>query len=84
MEVLYATLITMIFCKQAQIINFSTGAKADINIGLFLEALPDLELFSTTTNLIDITVVLTSVTTFGIRFAVAGGVINGYQEKNNS
>ena len=75
MEVLYATLITRIFSKWAQIKTFSTSAKAGLIIGLFLGALPALELFSTTSNLIDITGVLIGVTTLGIRFAIAGGVI---------
>jgi len=75
MEVLYATLITMIFSKWAQIKTFSTGAKAGFIIGLFLGALPTLEIFSMTTGLTDITGVITGAVTFGIRFAVAGGVI---------
>ena len=77
MEVLYATLITMIFSKWAQIKTFSTGAKAGLIIGLFLGALPTLEIFSTTTDLTDLTGVVIGAVTFGIRFAVAGGVI-GY------
>jgi len=75
MEVLYATLIALIFGKWAQIKTFSTGAKAGLIIGLFLGALPALELFSTTNDLIDVTGVITGAVTFGIRFAVAGGVI---------
>ena len=77
MEVLYATLITMIFSKWAQIKTFGTGAKAGLMIGLFLGGLPALELFSTTTDLIDLTGVVIGAVTFGVRFAVAGGVI-GY------
>ena len=75
MEVLYATLITMIFSKWAQIKTFTTGAKAGLIIGLFLGALPTLEIFSTTTGLTDITGVVIGAVTFGVRFAVAGGVI---------
>jgi Na+/H+ antiporter NhaC len=75
MEVLYATLITMIFSKWAQIKTFATGAKAGFIIGLFLGGLPALELFSTTVGLTDITGVLTGAVTFAVRFAVAGGVI---------
>ncbi|MCK0178281.1 hypothetical protein MWU50_03160 [Flavobacteriaceae bacterium S0862] len=75
MEVLYATLITRIFSKWAQIKTFITSAKAGLIIGLFLGALPALKLFSTTTNLIDISGVLTRAITFDICFAVAGGVI---------
>ncbi|WP_347925417.1 hypothetical protein [Pontimicrobium sp. SW4] len=75
MEVLYATLITMIFSKWAQIKTFSTGAKTGLIIGLFLGALPTLELFATTTDLTDLTGVITGAVTFGVRFAVAGGII---------
>lgn len=75
MEVLYATLITMIFSKWAQIKTFSTGAKAGLIIGLFLGALPTLEMFATTNNLTDLTGVAIGAVTFGIRFAIAGGII---------
>ena len=75
MEVLYATLLTIIFSRWAQIKTFITGAQAGFIIGLFLGALPTLELFSTTTGLTDLTGVLTAAVTFGVRFAVAGGVI---------
>ena len=75
MEVLYATFVTMIFSKWAQIKTFATGAKAGFIIGLFLGGLPVLELFSTTTGITDITGVLIGAITFAIRFAVAGGVI---------
>ena len=75
MEVLYATLITLIFSKWAQIKTFGTGAQAGLIIGLFLGALPTLEIFSTTTGLTDITGIVIGAVTFGVRFAVAGGVI---------
>jgi len=81
MEVLYATLITMIFSKWAQIKTFSTGAKAGLIIGLFLGALPTLELFATTNDLTDLTGVVIGAVTFGIRFAVAGGVIGWFLGK---
>ncbi len=75
MEILYATLIVIIFDRWAQIKTFSTGAKAGLIIGLFLGALPALEAFATTNGLTDITGVITGAITFGVRFAVAGGVI---------
>ena len=75
MEVLYATLLTIIFSRWAQIKTFLTGAQAGFIIGLFLGALPTLELFSTTTGLTDLTGVITAAVTFGVRFAVAGGII---------
>jgi len=75
MEVLYATLVTIIFGRWAQIKTFATGVKAGLILGLFFGGLPALELFSTTTGLTDLTGVITGALTFGIRFAVAGGVI---------
>jgi len=75
MEVLYATFVVIIFDRWAQIKTFTTGAQAGFIIGLFLGALPALEFFATTTGLTDITGILTGAVTFGIRFAVAGGVI---------
>ncbi len=75
MEVLYATFVTIIFSRWAQIKTFATGAKAGLIIGLFIGALPTLELFSTTTGLTDLTGIITGALTFGVRFAVAGGVI---------
>lgn len=75
MEVLYATLITMIFSKWAGIKTFGTGAQAGALIGVFLGALPTLELFATTNDLTDMTGVITGAVTFAVRFGVAGGVI---------
>lgn len=75
MEVLYATLITIIFSRWAGIKTFVTGAQAGFIIGLFLGALPALEMFATTHDIIDITGVITGAVTFAVRFAVAGGVI---------
>lgn len=75
MEVLYAALITLIFSKWAGIKTFATGAQAGLIIGAFLGALPALEMFSTTNDLIDMTGVITGAVTFAVRFAVAGGVI---------
>jgi len=75
MEILYATLIVIIFDRWAQIKTFSTGAQAGLIIGLFLGALPALEGLATTTGLTDITGVITGAITFGVRFAVAGGIV---------
>ena len=74
MEVLYATLVTIIFAKWAGIKTFATGAKAGLLIGAFIGGCATLHTFATT-NLTDITGVITGIVTFGIRFAVAGGVI---------
>ncbi len=74
MEILYATLITIIFSKWAQIKTFSTGAKAGLIIGLLLGACFGLDLFATTTLLTGTGVVFWAIT-FAIRYAFAGGVI---------
>ncbi len=75
MEVLYATLITIIFSRWAQIKTFATGAQAGLIIGALIGCCSTLELFATTTGLTDLTGVITAAITFGVRFAVAGGVI---------
>jgi hypothetical protein len=78
MEVLYATLITIIFSKWAQIKTFVTGAQAGFIIGAFIGCTSSLELFATTTDLIDISGVILTAVTFAVRFAVAGGVIGWF------
>lgn len=77
MEVLYALLVTIIFSRWAQIKTFGTGAQAGLIIGALIGACSTLELFATTTGLMSITGVVYAAVTFGVRFAVAGGVI-GY------
>ncbi|MDX1701700.1 MAG: hypothetical protein R3250_13825 [Melioribacteraceae bacterium] len=74
MEILYATLITIIFSRWAQIKTFSTGAKAGLVIGLFIGACFGLDLLATTT-LTTVTGVVFWAVTYAIRYAVAGGVI---------
>lgn len=76
MEVLYATFVTIIFAKWAGIKTFATGAKAGLLIGAFIGGCATLHSFATT-DLTDIMGIVTAIVTFGIRFAVAGGVI-GY------
>lgn len=75
MEVLYACLITLIFSKWAQIKTFSTGAQAGFIIGAIIGGCSTLELFATTSGLTNIVGVISAAITFGIRFAIAGGVI---------
>jgi pseudouridine-5'-phosphate glycosidase len=74
MEVLYATLLTIIFAKWAGIKTFATGAKAGLIIGALIGGCATLHTFATT-DLTDLTGVITGIVTFGVRFAVAGGVI---------
>lgn len=74
MEALYALLLTIIFSKWAQIKTFSAGAKAGLIIGLIIGAAVNLELFATT-NLTTMAGIAYGSLTFGIRYAVAGGVI---------
>ena len=76
MEVLYATLITIIFSRWVQIKTFATGAQAGFIIGAFLGGCQTLEVLATS-DLTDLSGVIIGAVTFGIRFAVAGGVI-GY------
>ncbi len=75
MEVLYATLLTIIFSKYTQIKSFGAGAKAGLIIGLFLGGCQTLEIFATTKVLTDLQGVITGAVTFGVRFAVAGGIV---------
>jgi hypothetical protein len=74
MEVLYATLIVIIFSRWAQIKTFVTGAQAGLIIGAFIGGCQTLETLATS-DLTDLSGVITGAVTFGIRFAVAGGVI---------
>jgi len=74
MEVLYATLLTIIFSKWAQIKTFATGAQVGLIIGAFIGACAELELFATT-EYTDLSGVILGAVTFGVRFAVAGGVV---------
>ena len=74
MEILYATLITIIFSRWAQIKTFSTGAKAGLVIGLFIGVCFGLDLLATTT-LVTWTGVVFWGITYAIRYAFAGGVI---------
>ncbi|WP_282135352.1 hypothetical protein [Seonamhaeicola maritimus] len=74
MEILYATLLTIVFSKLAQINTFSSGLQAGLIIGAFIGACGTLHLFATS-ELVELTGVISATITFGIRFAVAGGVI---------
>jgi len=76
MEVLYAALVTIIFGRWAGIKTFATGAKAGLLIGAFIGGCATLHTFATT-DLTDLMGVIVGIVTFGIRFAVAGGII-GY------
>jgi hypothetical protein len=74
MEVLYAVLITIIFSSWTQIRSFAAGAKAGFIIGAFIGGCATLHVFATS-DLTDLTRVISAFVTFGIRFAVAGGII---------
>ena len=74
MEVLYATMLTIIFGKYAQIKTFSTGAVLGLIIGVFIGGCKALEVYATT-EFVDLSGVLMDAVTYGIRFAVAGGVV---------
>ena len=78
MEVLYATLLMLIYSRWAQIKTFSGGAQAGFIIGAFIGVCAILEVFALTTNLVEITGIISAGVTFGIRFAVAGGVIGWF------
>jgi hypothetical protein len=77
MEVLYATLMTIIFSKWTQIKTFSEGAFAGLIMGAFIGGCSTLEVFATS-ELVNLSGVLTAVGTFGVRFAIAGGVIGWF------
>ena len=74
MEVLYATMLTIIFGKYANIKTFSTGAVLGLIIGLFIGACKTLEVYATT-EFVDLSGVAMDAVTYGIRYAVAGGVV---------
>ena len=74
MEVLYATLVVIIFSRWAQIKTFATGAQAGFIIGAFIGCCQTLEALATS-DLTDLTGVVIGALTFGVRFAIAGGVI---------
>ena len=74
MEVLYATMLTIIFGKYAHIKTFSTGAVLGLIIGLFIGGCKTLEIFATT-EFVDLSGVAMDAVTYGIRYAVAGGVV---------
>jgi hypothetical protein len=74
MEVLYATLIVIIFSRWTQIKTFVTGAQAGLIIGAFIGGCQTLEALATS-DLTDLSGVIIGAVTFGVRFAVAGGVI---------
>lgn len=74
MEVLYATLMTIVFSKWTQIRTFSTGLFAGLIFGVFIGACSTLEVFATS-ELVGLKGVLMAAVTFGVRFAVAGGII---------
>jgi hypothetical protein len=82
MEVLYATLLMLIYSRWTQIKTFSGGAQAGFIIGAFIGVCALLEIFSLTTNLVEITGVIMAGVTFGVRFAVAGGVIGWFLGKD--
>ena len=77
MEVLYATLLTIVFSKWAKIGSFSSGAVAGLVIGAFIGACSTLELFATS-ELITLQGVVMAAVTFGVRFAIAGGVVGWF------
>lgn len=81
MEVLYAIFVTIIFGRWAGIKTFATGAKAGLLIGAFIGACATLHTFATT-DLTDITRVIIGTVTFGVRFAVAGGIIGYFLGKD--
>jgi len=81
MEVLYATLMMLIYSRWAQIKTFSTGAQTGLIIGVFIGVCAILEVFALTTDVVEITGVIIAGVTFGVRFAVAGGVIGWFLGK---
>jgi hypothetical protein len=81
MEVLYATLMMLIYSRWTQIKTFSTGAQAGLIIGAFIGVGAILEVFALTTNVVEISGIITAGITFGVRFALAGGVIGWFLGK---
>jgi hypothetical protein len=74
MEVLYATFLVVIFGRWAQIKTFAAGAQAGFVIGAFVGVCAQLELFATS-DVTTINGILLTLVTFGVRFAVAGGIV---------
>jgi len=74
MEVLYATMLTIVFGKYAQIKTLSTGAFLGLIIGVFIGGCKTLEAYATT-EFVGLNGVVMDAVTYGIRFAVAGGVV---------
>ena len=77
MNVLYATFVTIIFSRWAQIKTFATGAQAGLIIGAFIGCCSALWLLGIS-DLVDFKSVISATITVGIRFAVAGGVIGWF------
>jgi len=74
MEVLYASLLTIVFAKYAQIKTFPNGAILGLIFGVFIGGCKTLEAFATT-EFVELSGVFMDAITYGVRFAVAGGVI---------
>ena len=74
MEVLYATMLTIVYGKYAQVKTFSSGAVLGLIIGIFIGGCKTLEAYATT-EFVELTGVIMDAVTYGIRFAVAGGVV---------
>lgn len=77
MEVLYAIFLTIIFSRWAQIKTFSSGLTAGFVIGAFIGGCSILHVYATG-DLTDVGRVVSAAITFGIRFAVAGGIIGWF------
>jgi len=74
MEVLSATMLTIVFGKYAQIKAFSKGAVLGLIIGIFIGGCKTLEMYATT-EFGGLDGVVMDAITYGIRFALAGGVV---------
>ena len=74
MEVLYATMLTIIFGQYANIKTFSSGAVLGLIFGIFIGGCKTLEAYATT-EFTELSGVLMDAVTYGIRFAVAGGIV---------
>ena len=73
MELLYATLLTLI-CRWGKIKSFSSGAKAGLITGLIIGGCFGLDLFATTT-VTTLSGVIFWALTYALRYAVATGLI---------
>ena len=74
MEILYALLIAIIYQHWAKIRTFATGAKNGLWIGVILGGISLLDYFAAT-NLTSISGVVFGMVTYGVRIAIAAGVI---------